>query len=165
MNETESNTTSVNGTTGNTTNTVGTSPPSPTFPSSTMYPTGTLMGIDVTIAPWTDPKNQDKLSDTVALTRDFSGNIFNAFYGDINDSYAPYNTEWALLPKGKTFEEARCQLVFCDWYSCFAQYNPGRDMIGKPGIVHLIQEDEYYNIMFTNWTSDCYNYPYCGPYY
>ena len=61
--------------------------------------------------------NQDVISDTVAITRDFLGGIFNALVeGDnYNEYLAPYGTEWALLPEGKTFEEVRCSLRFCDW--------------------------------------------------
>ena len=114
--------------------------------------------VDDTTAPWTNAANQDMLSDTVALTRDFRGGMFNALYQDDQYNYlAPSNTEWALLPEGKTFEEGRCQMRFCNWNECFS-------MVGKPGVVHLMQEDVYYNIMFTNWTSDneyrCYD-QYC----
>jgi hypothetical protein len=106
--------------------------------------------------------NQDVISDTVAITRDFLGGIFNALVeGDnYNEYLAPYGTEWALLPEGKTFEEVRCSLRFCDWLECFAMYDVGT-MLNKPGVVHLIEEDLYYNIKFTNWTrarGDTYYY-------
>ena len=115
-----------------------------------------------TTAPWTNLKNQDKLSDTVAITRDFRGYIFNALVaGDMNNGSAPFNTEWAMIPEGKTFQEARCSMTFCGWNDCFAHYSPEFNIIGKPGIVHLIQEDVYYNIMFTSWTAD---YPCSGGY-
>jgi hypothetical protein len=105
-----------------------------------------------TIAPWTDPENQDILSDTVALTRDYWGSLFNA-YEPYDNYYGPAGTEWALLPEGRTFEEAKCDLYFCDWMSCFAQYDE-QHMAGRKGVVHLLAEDVYYNIEFTQWTSD-----------
>jgi hypothetical protein len=113
-----------------------------------------------TIAPWTDPTNQDAISSLVAITRDFTGGIFNARVGeDANNYGAPSGTEWALLPYNKTFEEARCKMRFCNWMECFALYDP-TNMVGKKGIVHLIEEDLYYNIEFLKWTSDPYNQGY-----
>jgi len=117
---------------------------------------------DGLLAPWTDPVHQDQLSETVAITRDYRGGIFNALveYDQYNEYSAPTGTRWALLPEGKTFEETRCELRFCSWLECFAQYD-ARNMLNKPGVVYLVEEDEYYNIMFTNWTTardDSYYY-------
>jgi hypothetical protein len=107
-----------------------------------------------TIAPWTDPVNQDAISPgIVAITRDYQGIIFNALEGDPNDWMGPFGTEWDLLPYGKTFEEARCKMRFCNWMDCFAQYDTS-NIEGKKGIVHLIEEDLYYNIEFLSWTDD-----------
>jgi hypothetical protein len=116
---------------------------------------------DSSSAPWFLPKNQDKLSPKVALTRDYSGGIFNALapYDTFN---GPVGTEWALLPDNKTLADTRCSLTFCSWDSCFAQYDYQK-MIGKPGVVHLIEEDLYYNIKFTKWTSDFNSFSFIGP--
>jgi hypothetical protein len=146
-------------------------PPPVIYPPISMYPTPTPVDLVnyTTTAPWTDEVNQDILSNTTALTRDFSGGLFNAKVPDDLYNYlAPSNTEWAMLPEGKTFEEARCSLTFCSWNDCFTYGSPEYYILGKPAIVHLIEEDVYYNIMFTNWTSDnpypC-NANYCpGPY-
>jgi len=107
------------------------------------------------LAPWSDPINQDNISASVAITRDYYGGIFNALEeGDSSNSYrAPSGTRWALLPPGKSFEEARCDLRFCSWLECFAQYD-APSMVGKPGILYLVKENEYYNIEFTNWTTN-----------
>jgi hypothetical protein len=122
-------------------------------PDKDLWNNGTEL-MDETAAPWTDLLNQDTISESVSLTRDFTGNLFNAKVPSDQYNYvAPSNTEWALLPEGKTFAEARCGMSFCAWNDCFAFYNPV-GMIGKPGVVHLIQEDVYYNIVFTNWTND-----------
>jgi len=106
-----------------------------------------------TSAPWTDPDNQDKISDTVALTRDFRGGLINAFHpvSQYSTYMGPYGTEWARLPEGKSVEEARCALQFCSLRDCFAQGNM-KDIPNKPGVLHLLQEDEYYNIEFLSWT-------------
>jgi len=124
----------------------------PPFGGFTQYPTYTPGGL---LAPWTDPINQDMISDSVSITRDYLGGIFNAQVPD--DQYysyqAPTGTLWALLPENKTFEEVRCELRFCSWLECFAQYDV-RTMINKSGVVYLTQADEYYNIMFTNWTKN-----------
>lgn len=133
--------------------------PSPIIDVGTPYPTWTSVGL---LAPWTDLVNQDILSDSVALTRDFRGGIFNAMVesDQWNEQEAPTGTRWALLPEGKTFEEARCELQFCSWLNCFAKYDI-QSMLNKPGVLHVMKEDAYYNIMFTNWTrtrDDSYYY-------
>jgi len=73
-------------------------------------------------------------------------------------SFYQIGTLWAFLPDGKTFEESRCSMRFCSWRECFNQWGTGQAMIGRPGIVHLVEEDVYYNIEFLNWTED-------NPYY
>jgi hypothetical protein len=37
--------------------------------------------------------------------------------------------------------------------SCFAQCDE-QDMVVRKGVMHLLEEDVYYNIEFTQWTSD-----------
>lgn len=107
-----------------------------------------------TTAPWNDAANQDMLTETVALTRDYRGGLFNALTpSDQFNYFAPSNTEWAFLPEGKTFNESRCSLTYCLWSDCFAGGDPIVG-VGKPAVVRLIRENVYYNIMFTNWTSD-----------
>ena len=135
-------------------------PPSPS-PNlfGTPLPAGTPVGL---LAPWNDPVNQDILSNSVAITRDFRGGIFNALVelDQWNEYEAPTGTRWALLPEGKTFEEARCEMRFCSWLDCFVKYDI-QSMLNKPGVVHVLKEDVYYNIMFTNWTralDDSYYY-------
>jgi hypothetical protein len=126
--------------------------------SDVFYPTGDNMATIDTIAPWTDAANQDSISANVAITRDYRGGIFNALVdGDLYSEYtAPSGTMWALLPEGKSFEQARCSLQFCEWNTCFSHYDTDT-MLYKPGVVHLVEEDLYYNIMFTNWTKDPYD--------
>ena len=49
--------------------------------------------VDNSTAPWTDEANQDMLSDSVALTRDYRGGLFNALVPDDQyQYYAPSNT-------------------------------------------------------------------------
>ena len=155
------NTSTSNATvTSNATNTSNATESAPTLaPSASETPTDSQAPTlpkgyigDGRLAPYTDPANQDRISVSVAITRDYRGGIFNALTGN-NDPRGPKGTRWALLPEGKTFEEARCELYFCSWLECFAQ-NDVRSMLNKPGVVHLIEEDEYYNIMFTNWTTN-----------
>jgi hypothetical protein len=45
-------------------------------------------------------------------------------------------------PDNAPFEDARCSLAFCDWITCFAQFD-FKAMIGKAGVVHLINESGY----------------------
>jgi hypothetical protein len=153
---------------------LSTKPPSPS--NSTLAPSKSSAPVpspssgpleDLTSAPWTDTINQDILSDTVALTRDFRESMFNALDPSnlYDKNYGPSGTEWALLPDGMTFQEARCSLAFSSsFYYDFAQSNPS-SIIGKPGVLHLINEDVYYNIMFTSWTqNEGDDYFYSGDY-
>lgn len=110
-----------------------------------------------TIAPWTDVANQDLISPKVAITSDYAGvSVFNALvdgdYYNIN-GFAPSGTTWAMLPEGKTFEESRCSLRFCSFDECFTMYSGINSIVNKPGVIHLVEEDFYYNIMFTNFTN------------
>lgn len=106
---------------------------------------------DTTLAPWTNPVNQDRLSDTVAITRDFRRGIFNAFESPYDQYEGPSGTEWVLLPEGETFIENRCSLQFGPWRWVFARGNPP-SMVGQQGVVHLTNEDVYYHIKFLSWT-------------
>ena len=57
----------------------------------------------------------------------------------------PLGTEWALLPPGQTFMQARCSLSFGPW-----RYAVGQP--GKQAVVHLKKEDVYYHVKLLQWS-------------
>ena len=98
-------------------------------------------------ADWTDPANQDRITDNVWITRANTRGIFNAaseteyIYG-----LSPENTEWAFgLTEDLNPED------YQDWRSAVYGYPPS--MVGQPISLHLISDDKYFDVMFHSWTS------------
>ena len=108
-----------------------------------------LIGLHST---WTNETNQDQLSASASLIRDYCGTLFNAevSYDPCNDWQAPSGTQWASLPEVKLLKRLKALrgLRFSNFRDCFEQYDPGRSIL---------------HIMFTNWTSEDYNCNYNGP--
>jgi len=98
---------------------------------------------------WTDPVNQDSLSPSVILTRATKGGIFNikqeAEY-DRNQDLSPLGTEWA----NGSISEGIGNLTFSSWFASLD--GPTPEEVGKAKVLHLIAEDIYLNVVFTQWT-------------
>lgn len=103
---------------------------------------------------WADstlPKNQDRITDNVWLTRgDFMG-LFNAQsegrYGwELSPELSPEGTEWAT---GSASDWA--SLSFQTWGNWHGWYPPG--VVGVDAVVHLVKDDIYLDIRFTDWTA------------
>lgn len=100
-------------------------------------------------ADWTLLANQDWLTPNVALTRGNNQGIFNIaqethFTGTAGSSLSPVGTEWAY---GSLADYS--SLTFQRWAG-FNGANPP-SMVGKPAVLHLINEDIYLSIQFTSW--------------
>src|SRR6185295_19484728 len=111
----------------------------------------------------TDPLNQDRLTDNVWLTRAGDHGMFNVAPGH-EDSYvrytSPADTQWAtsVMPAntGKTIAAANwTQLSFTDWAPSYG--GPGSALGGNitthNAVVHLLTDDIYLDLSFTNFTS------------
>ncbi len=98
-------------------------------------------------ADWTQPENQDRLTDRVWITRANSQGIFNIA---LEDHYFPYvspqDTEWA------TGDAANwASLAFTDWQTWTAGLPP--NTVGVDAVVHLVTDDIYVDIRFESWTA------------
>ena len=101
--------------------------------------------------------NQDRITDSIWITRGTSGGIFNAASETGFTVSSPVGTEWAweLVGFNWGLEIAASNhdnLQFNTWRN--AHGGPGGgppSTVGVPGVLHLISEDIYIDIMFTAW--------------
>ena len=94
------------------------------------------------------PENQDRISDTVWITRANAQGIFNAFSESFYSAdESPIGTEWAF---GVATDWA--ELEFQPWELAIGSFPPG--MIGQAMVVHLIDDDIYLDLMFTQWAGN-----------
>lgn len=101
-------------------------------------------------ADWTLAANQDKLTDSVIITRQNERGIFNIAVEDEFDRdqrESPKGTEWAY---GNT-TEGISNLIFQSWNNLHAQ-NP-RGLLGKDLVLHLLADDIYLDVRFLSWTA------------
>ncbi len=101
----------------------------------------------VSFSDWTLPENQDRITDTVWITRQNSQGIFNIFSEpNFLQGISPGGTEWAF-----GLAEDWQSLFFDPWQVTIGGNPPS--MVGQAMAVHLIDEDIYLDLMFTDWTS------------
>ena len=104
-------------------------------------------------ADWQLPQNQDRVTDYIWITRDDNSAIFNAYSegGDVHP-HNPEGTEWAI----GTFEEIDT-LTFGD-FGIVLGHTVGNVLNDSlipnhlPMLMHLIEEDIYYEVQFHSWT-------------
>jgi len=109
-------------------------------------------------ANWTLEINQDRITDRTWITRQFQRGVFNirteVEYDFVGFS-SPENTEWAydLVLNGNEGQLMAAtnfaNLTFDTFREAINGFPPG--IIGLPGVLHLISEDIYIDIMFTDW--------------
>jgi len=98
-------------------------------------------------ADWNLPENQDRITDTVRITRKNNQGIFNIAQEDeYNDLVSPADTEWAT---GNALDWMN--LDFEPWVIWVGANPPSS--VGVNAVVHLISEDIYIDIRFESWTS------------
>ena len=100
-------------------------------------------------ADWTLPENQDRISETVWITRENLRGIFNiASETAFSSTISPANTEWAF-GSASDFES----LTFTNWQSWHGGSPSGPpSVVGRDAVIHLIDEDIYLDIKFLSWT-------------
>lgn len=113
-------------------------------------------------ADWTDPANQDRITDAVHLTRADSKGLFNIVaepdYDD-NSFASPADTEWAFLGLNGNPEDPAefsaanyANLTFDYWFDALEAW-PGNELPdGHLGVLHLLSDNIYIDIEFTSWT-------------
>jgi len=100
-------------------------------------------------ADCTLPENQDRIADSVWITRADEEGLFNAAR-ELEYSYSnggPAGTEWASMP---TLEAGPDD--YGSWETYAHPYND-EGALEKVVSLHLIEEDLYYDVVFHSWTS------------
>ena len=111
-------------------------------------------GADVGLAA-----NQDRITDTVWITRRDNGGIFNAarepgyefgWHFEPGDA-SPIGTEWAT---GTAAD--RETLSFFPWRPWTRNWHNAKtpDVVGNSAVLHLIEEDVYIDVLFSFWSSN-----------
>ena len=99
-----------------------------------------LSGADPTL-----PENQDRITPNVWITRGLNMGIYNAKTESGYTRFSsPADTEWAY---GTLANYA--SLAYTNWAGCSGN-NP-RSMVGQDAVVHLISDDIYLSVRFTDW--------------
>jgi len=96
---------------------------------------------------WTREEFQDRITDLVWITRADNRGLFNIAQEseyDRDGNTSPAGTEWAY---GYTVELSPDD--YGTWYSLHNQSTP--EIVGQPISLHLIEEDIYFDILFTGW--------------
>ncbi len=96
-------------------------------------------------ADWTLAENQDRITDSVWITRANSQGIFNIAVEEFYVPASPQDTEWAY---GHAADYQ--SLTFKPWVQ-WHMNNPLRT-IGVDAVLHLISDDIYIDIKFLSWT-------------
>jgi len=96
---------------------------------------------------WTLEENQDRVNDNVWITRGNSQAIFNIAQEDgySGSSGSPLGTEWSF---GYVSENS--DLTFQDFKAGVNNSPP--NAIGKPLVMHTVDDDHYYDMMIHQWT-------------
>jgi hypothetical protein len=112
----------------------------------------------------TDPANQDRITDAVWITRDSLNGLFNIAVENAFGTGSPTDTEWAWdldgINSGLNISAANyANLTFNSWADAFGGQGTGGGggttgppaTVGIPGVLHLISDDIYIDIMITSW--------------
>ena len=100
-------------------------------------------------ADWTLAENQDRITDSVWITRANNRGIFNIVLEEEYDKdtkLSPLGTEWAIGSIADGIEN----LEFTTWN--LTNLNPPPEEVGIHKVLHLISEDIYIDIVITAWT-------------
>ncbi|MGE3240583.1 MAG: hypothetical protein AB7G28_02045 [Pirellulales bacterium] len=110
-----------------------------------------------------DSKYQDFITDNAIFARGDTGGLYNAAYEvGFDNGASPELTEWASdlvlvggipVNDGQEISAANyASLVFDDFTAAYGG-SVGNFIVGRSAVVHLIPEDIYFDIQFTNWTT------------
>lgn len=101
--------------------------------------------------------NQDSLTPLVSITRASTQGLFNPVQEPFFQSSgaSPVDTEWAFQdlngnPDSGVNAENFASLVFSDWQNSLER-KPANNILERPGVVHLLSDDIYLDILFTEW--------------
>ena len=108
-----------------------------------------------------DPANQDQLTELVSLTRGTNAGLYNILQEEGFQRFqdvSPAGTAWAFQglngnPDSDVSAAEYESLVFTDFANALGLQQVGRNILDRPGVVHLIEEDIYLDILFSEWGS------------
>ena len=99
----------------------------------------------IDFADWTMEENQDRVADNVWLTRQNNMSIFNIALEESSSDESPLGTEWAYGHtehiEGLTFQNFKTTVN-----------NAPPSSLGRPLVLHTIDEDAYYDMMIHQWS-------------
>ncbi len=88
--------------------------------------------------------NQDRITDTIWLTRGSSGELYNAHSEQSSQKgRSPKDTEWAIGTVDK---------IDSLQFKTLRETSKPKSMVGKDMVLHLKTEDIYIGIRFTSWS-------------
>ena len=127
---------------------------SPGAPTIWSFADGDITFTKADYADWTLPGNQDRITGNVWLTRGDNAGLFNAAVeswipGDSGWNGEPTGTEWAI---GTT---ANYDTLTYESWVFWLDVWPGYNILNpdyNPAVLHLIDDDIYLDIEFTQWT-------------
>ncbi len=108
----------------------------------------------------TDPAAQDRITSNVWLTRDFTRGLFNIVQEpSYVSNQSPDDTQWAFSglngnPSTNVNAANYQNLTFSSWETALG--GPGQilgNIVGRAGVLHLLVEDIYIDIQFSEWGS------------
>jgi hypothetical protein len=98
----------------------------------------------------------DHITDLVALTRGTSGGIYNSVVETFFDNaVSPADTEWATDRNNAEANIAAANwsnLHFDPWAIAYGP-QPGMNVVGRDAVLHLISDDIYLDIRFSQWAT------------
>ncbi len=119
-------------------------------------------GPDLTVVNPSNAGVQDMITSNVILTRGSTAGMYNAAQEVSYDQVgltSPLGTQWAFQGlNGNPSNAAQitasnfANLVFSNWANALGGSPELQgNIVNRPGVVHLVSEDIYLNIKFTNW--------------
>jgi hypothetical protein len=105
-----------------------------------------------------NPAPVDQITPGVHIARAATQGIYNAAPGKdlAYNGSGPTGTRWAtdLNNAGKTIEATNnAALTFGTWLAAYGGFSIGNVIEGKKAVVHLIDENIYLDLQFTNWVA------------
>jgi hypothetical protein len=103
------------------------------------------------------PANQDRLTDRVALTRGSAQGLYNPLRQQSYSEGGPAGTRWAFAglegnPEAGFSAANHMQLNFLTWEEALGgRPSLAGNILDRPAVVHLVEEDIYLDIYFTDW--------------
>lgn len=96
-------------------------------------------------ADWTEPANQDYITDNVIITRQDRQGLFNIAQELMYTGGSPAGTQWADSPTGIAVPGD-----YTSWQNAHGGFPPG--MIGNTYSMYLTEEDLYFDVLLSHWT-------------